>query len=161
MSSAGDASAKNNCKNGIWWKICLFAGRPALHCWFMQWSGSAAQRSLQHAALGLAAGHPARSCHTCSMGAAWGREWQPGPVPPPARSRQPGALGKPQPRAGWDVGTAQQGLWLGRAVGSWPCWGRGSWPRKLAQAAMWMALWPGHSREFGFLLWVACEQSLL
>lgn len=119
MSSAGDASAKNNCKNGIWWKICLFAGRPALHCWFMQWSSSAARRSLQRAALGLAAGHPAHSCHTCSMGAPQGREWQPGPVPPPARSRQPGALGQSQPRVA--------GMWvqLNKACGWAGLWGAG------------------------------------
>ena len=82
-------------------------------------------------------GQGTRNCR----GSPWGQQdtaWQPGPVPPPQLEsregqRTPGAataLGighhpgdRDGPKLGWDMGPQvdppQQGLWLGRAVGSW------------------------------------------
>lgn len=79
---------------------------------FMWWCGSVAWSSLQRVALGLAAGHPACSCHTCSMGVAWGREWQPGPVPAPALGVSP-CLSQGQAGLG---GAGPAGTWLGHRL---------------------------------------------
>lgn len=95
---------QNDCRNGIWWKIC-----SSVLVYAVVW----------RCCVGLTADHPAPRAALVP----WGREWQPGPVPPAPRGAGAiPALGSPcaQPRAGWDVGLAQQGLWLGRLWGAGP-----------------------------------------